>query len=197
MQILKDSVLKNALILLSLGSAVFGNTKAADPAFKKVNKAISLGEYTPTDLVTYNGVMLSKRIVHDLDRLLAAAKKDGLTLKVVSGYRSYIYQKEVFARWSKKEQSKNTKLSCAEAEKRANAYSARPGHSEHQLGTVVDILSSENNFSFTITPSLKYVTWLEKNASKYNFTISYPKGGTEYVYEPWHLRWYPPSSQPA
>ena len=56
----------------------------------------------------------------------------------------------------------------------------------------IDILSSENNFQFSSDQKLKYVSWLEKNAPKFNFTISFPKDGKEYVYEPWHIRWYPP-----
>ncbi len=184
-------MLTKILFTVIVVSAVLGYTEAADPALKKVSKTISLGDYAPHDLVTFNGVQVSKRIVQDLQRLLDAAKKDGLTLKVVSGYRGYDYQKTVFTRWVDQERTKNTKLTRAQAEELANTYSARPGHSEHQLGTVVDVLSSENNFTFTLDPKLKYVGWLEKNAPKFNFKISYPKGGTEYVYEPWHLRWYP------
>lgn len=183
----------SVLFAVIVVSAAFGFAKAADPAFKKVSKTISLGAYEPRDLVSFKGVKVSKRIVQDLERLLAAAQKDGLSLKVVSGYRSYSYQKNVFDRYVTKERAKNPKLSRQAAEDLANTYSARPGHSEHQLGTVVDILSSENNYSFSVTPDLKYVGWFEKNASKFNFVISYPKGGTEYIYEPWHLRWYPPA----
>ncbi len=185
-------LLRVALLTVIVVSAVLGSAKAADPAFKKVSKTVSLGKYTPHDLITFKEVQVSKRIVQDLERLLEAAHKDGLTLKVVSGYRSYSYQESVFNRWTNQELTKNPKLSRKAAEELANTYSARPGHSEHQLGTVVDVLSSENNYTFTSDPHLKYVGWLEKNAPKFNFTISYPKGGTEYVYEPWHIRWYPP-----
>lgn len=176
-------------------SAALGNTEAADTAYKVVTKTISLGSYIPEDLGIFRDVEVSKRIMPDLKRLLEAAKKDGLTLKVVSGYRSYEYQKTVFKRWTEREKKKNPKLTDKEAEELANTYSARPGHSEHQLGTVVDILSSENNYKFALSPQLNYVGWLEKNAPKFNFKISYPKGGTEYVYEPWHLRWYPPQTK--
>ena len=186
-------MLRVAILTVTIVSAVLGYAKAADPALKKVTKTLSLGSYTPNDLVTFRGIRVSKRIVRDLECLLEAAKKDGLTLKVVSGYRSYSYQVNVFNSWTNKELAKNPKLTRKAAEELANTYSARPGHSEHQLGTVVDVLSSENNYSFILDPNLKYVGWLEKNASKYNFIISYPKGGTEYVYEPWHIRWYPPT----
>lgn len=162
-----------------------------DPAFKRVNKKISLGCYKPANLVKFQGVMVSKRIVLDLKRLLAAAKADGLTLKVVSGYRSYEKQIQVYNSWIAKEMAKNRALTRSEAEKRADSYSARPGHSEHQLGTTVDILSAENGYQFSADRKWKYVAWLERNACRFNFKISYGPDHPEYEYEPWHIRWYP------
>jgi LAS superfamily LD-carboxypeptidase LdcB len=188
-------MLRKDLFIIFVVSAALGNTEAADNAYKVVTKTVSLGTYTPQDIAVFRGVEMSTRIMADLKSLLEAAKKDGLTLKVVSGYRSYEYQKIVFNRWKEQEKQKNPKLTDKAATEIANTYSARPGHSEHQLGTAVDILSSENNYKFSLNPELKYVGWLEKNASRFNFKISYPKGGTEYVYEPWHLRWYPPQTR--
>jgi zinc D-Ala-D-Ala carboxypeptidase len=165
--------------------------KASDPAFSTVNKTISLGKYAPKDIVVFNGIQVSKRIVPDLKKLLEAAKKAGLTLKVVSGYRSYDKQVTTFEYWIKKELERHPQWTREQAEKEANTYSAKPGHSEHQLGTTVDVLSSENNYQFSAEPSLKYIKWFEDNCQNYNFKISYPKTQTEYTYEPWHLRWYP------
>jgi len=31
-------------------------------------------------------------------------------------------------------------------------------------------------------------TWLQENAYKYGFVLSYPKGNGYYVFEPWHWR---------
>lgn len=173
--------------------AVFGNIFSAmqDPAYYIVNKKTSLGNYEPKDLVKFNGINVSKRIVKDLEKLIAAAQKDGLKLKVVSGYRSYSKQVSTFNYWINKELEKHPAWSRQQAEQEANTYSAKPGHSEHQLGTTVDILSSENNYKFSSEISLKYINWIENNCQKYNFKISYPKTQSEYVYEPWHLRWYP------
>ena len=173
-------------------SAALGVTEAADTAFKKVSKTVSLGRYAPDDIGTFRGVKVSKRIVPDLRKLIAAAKKDGITLKVQSGYRSYVSQIQTFKRWTGREMRRNKKLTQNEAEVIANTYSAKPGHSEHQLGTVVDILSSQNNYKFSSDPKLKYISWFEKNAPKFNFKISFPKGNKEYEYEPWHIRWFPP-----
>ena len=185
-------MIRKLSLSLFVVSAALGVTEAADPAFKKVSKTVSLGKYAPDDIGTFRGVKVSKRVIPDLKKLIAAAKKDGITLKVKSGYRSYDHQIKTFKRWTEREMRKNKKLSREEAEVIANTYSAKPGHSEHQLGTVVDILSSESNYKFSSDPKLKYSTWLEKNAPKFNFTISFPKGNKEYVYEPWHIRWFPP-----
>lgn len=160
-------------------------------ALKIVNKKTSLGKFIPSDLVSFQSVQVSKKIVSDLRKLLAAGKKDGIDLKVVSGYRSYTYQKKTFERWVQKELIKNPKISRTEAEVLANTYSARPGHSEHQLGTTVDILSAENGYQFESKKKLRSMDWIAANCQKYNFKISYPKDNAEYIYEPWHIRWFP------
>ncbi len=176
------------LLFISLGfMAVEGSS---DPSLLVVNKTTSLGDYKPHDLVQFKGVWVAKRIVKDLQQLLDAANQAGLTLKVVSGYRSYEMQINTFDRWTESELKKDPRLTREQAQKRANRYSARPGHSEHQLGTTVDILSAENGYKFFKNKKLKYVEWMEKNVHKYNFKISYNEGNPEYDYEPWHVRWY-------
>ena len=76
----------------------------------------------------------------------------------------------------------------------AKAYTevALPGHSEHQLGDAVDVLSVRDPVDvddrFGDTPEGR---WLDANAPAYGFVVSYPKGSqpiTGYVYEPWHIR---------
>ncbi|GIW08792.1 MAG: hypothetical protein KatS3mg060_3597 [Dehalococcoidia bacterium] len=69
--------------------------------------------------------------------------------------------------------------------------SAKPGHSEHQLGTAIDFASAENGYeldeSFANTREGK---WLLANATRYGFVLSYPAGAesiTGYAYEPWAL----------
>jgi zinc D-Ala-D-Ala carboxypeptidase len=78
---------------------------------------------------------------------------------------------------------------------KAITQSARPGHSEHQLGTTLDFRSYGNS-----TPPWEYADWgttaagrwLAANAWRYGFVMSYPKGKmkvTCYTYEPWHYRY--------
>ncbi len=157
----------------------------------EITRTKSIGRFRPKNLVNFEGIKIKKCVIRDLKNLIDLAKKDGITLKPVSGYRSYEDQVKVFDRWTQQELAKDTKISLNTAKKRANKYSAKPGHSEHQLGTTIDLLSSENNYQFSSNQKLKYVKWLEKNAHKFNFKISYPENNYEYIYEPWHIRWWP------
>lgn len=72
----------------------------------------------------------------------------------------------------------------------ANAFSADQGYSEHQLGTTVDFTTTGIGgglvTAFDTTPAYE---WLTKNAHKYGFVLSYPKGNAYYIYEPWHWRY--------
>lgn len=104
------------------------------------------------------------------------ASKNGISLKIVSGYRSYETQAAIF--------KKNVNLY---GEEKANTFSAKPGQSEHQTGLAFDINSTE--WAFADTAEGK---WLAENCHKFGFIIRYPKGKEEltgYVYEPWHIRY--------
>ncbi len=108
--------------------------------------------------------------------MFAEAEKDGISLWVKSGYRSYIDQKIIYNGYV-----------ARDGKEQADRYSARPGHSEHQTGLAFDINSTSN--SFADTPEAK---WLAENCYKYGFIIRYPKDKehiTGYIYEPWHVRY--------
>ena len=161
---------KAALLGLCLGFAGRVSSKGdtlpfLNDSLRIVNKKVSLGNFVPKDLVTFRGIQVSRCIVADLTRLLLDARKAGLTLKVVSGYRSYEKQKQVVQSWIKKERMKDPHLTHEQAEKVVDTYSARPGHSEHQLGTTVDILSAENGYQFSADKKWNYVRWLKECSS--------------------------------
>lgn len=115
------------------------------------------------------------------EKMAQAALSDGYVIKATSGFRSYETQKILF----------NNALKVDE--KRAKISIAKPGHSEHQLGTAVDITGPTVNFSsatgkFSDTPE---DLWLRENAHLFGFVQSYPKGKEEttgYRYESWHYR---------
>ena len=70
----------------------------------------------------------------------------------------------------------------------ANAFSADQGYSEHQLGTTVDFTTEAIGGAFAGFDKTSAYTWLNENAYRYGFVLSYPKNNTYYVFEPWHWR---------
>jgi D-alanyl-D-alanine carboxypeptidase len=126
-----------------------------------------------------------------LTALFDAAKQQGHVPRITSAYRSFTEQYDTFQTWVSFERQKN--LSEAQAIARAGRYSARPGHSEHQLGTVVDVnCASCVPFDRNNGQNLALWAFFERTAHEYGFVISYPRGIealTGYEYEPWHLRY--------
>ena len=147
--------------------------------------------YAPTDLVPASAAGLTGSsgaklvrsvLVDDLAAMRAAWEAAGLTVIVESAYRSYAAQAATFDGWA-------TRLGHAEALVR----SARPGHSEHQLGTAIDVTSPgwTNRFGDWGRESAEGA-WMAEHAWEYGFVMSYPAGSqaaTCFSYEPWHFRW--------
>ena len=111
-----------------------------------------------------------------LTRMLDRAKRDGVDLKIVSAYRSFEMQTEL----------KNGYLQTFGYG--ANAFSADQGYSEHQLGTTVDVTDPDTGGTYVSFEDTRAFKWLQKNAYRYGFILSYPPDNEFYVYEPWHWR---------
>ncbi|PIQ68716.1 MAG: hypothetical protein COV91_02635 [Candidatus Taylorbacteria bacterium CG11_big_fil_rev_8_21_14_0_20_46_11] len=113
-----------------------------------------------------------------LQRLLNDAKAQNITLYVKSAYRSFGEQ-----------QSLKSTYSVIYGAGTANSFSADQGYSEHQLGTTVDFITSGLGGQLTTSfDKTEVFQWLQTNAYRYGFTLSYPAGNTYYAYEPWHWR---------
>ncbi|PGS41741.1 D-alanyl-D-alanine carboxypeptidase [Bacillus cereus] len=158
-----------------------------------VNKEYGLPEdYKPEDLVvpnvsfSFSGTVeksyLRKEAAEALERLFDLAKKEGIELNAVSGFRSYDYQKNLYANNVKRKGQEHT-----------DRFSAKPGHSEHQTGLTMDVSSKSANNELELTfANTKEGKWLKENAYRAGFIIRYPKGKesiTGYAYEPWHIRY--------
>ncbi|MCJ8008366.1 SH3 domain-containing protein [Lederbergia wuyishanensis] len=116
------------------------------------------------------------------NKMLTDAKKKKISFQVISGFRSYDYQKNLYNRYVK---------TYGEAE--ASRFSAKAGHSEHQTGLTFDIGGPNQAHwlkeSFDKTAEGK---WLAVNAHRFGFIMRYPNGKesiTGYMYEPWHFRY--------
>jgi D-alanyl-D-alanine carboxypeptidase len=159
-------------------------------AVDKVYKLPSTYAPAVVNLSLTGGGQLTQTAANAMTSLFQDASSKGLSLRIASSYRSYQTQVSTFEGWVQSEMAKG--YSRAEAEARANTYSAKPGHSEHQLGTTADI-SCVGCTSFDFGPGNSAVYfYLEQNAHKFGFVISYPKNMqllTGYTYEPWHIRY--------
>ncbi|MDO8469540.1 MAG: M15 family metallopeptidase [bacterium] len=110
-----------------------------------------------------------------LHSMFAAAARDGVTLQVVSAYRSFAEQAAVKSGY---------KVVYGSG---ANKFSADQGYSEHQLGTAIDITTPDRAVFSRFETSAAY-TWLVDHAHQFGFALSYPKGNAYYQFEPWHWR---------
>jgi LAS superfamily LD-carboxypeptidase LdcB len=162
-------------------------TSVLDPMYRLSSS------YKPTNLVriTWRGVIspkggywLKREAADALSAMFTEAKRAKISLKILSAYRSYTTQVRVFANWVAKS-----------GLQQARKYSAVPGHSEHQLGTTVDIGSltgvAWSNPKFATSPT---ALWLEAHAYKFGFVRSYPAGAANialscYGAEAWHWRY--------
>lgn len=165
-------------------------TAYADWSRTLVDTALRLpADYEPSDLVPLTTAgfpderLVRSVLVDDLTALREAATAAGMYLAVQSAYRSYSYQEDTFAYW--------VNVDGYEA---ALASSARPGHSEHQLGTVIDFRSADGPPAWDLADwaTTPEGAWLQDNAAEYGFVMSYPKDSRDvtcYIYEPWHYRY--------
>jgi D-alanyl-D-alanine carboxypeptidase len=112
----------------------------------------------------------------------AAAQADGVSLTMISAFRDLKTQEQLF--FGVKEQRSQ------DATKRAEV-SAPPGYSEHHTGYAMDLgdgnaLGTNLEADFANTAAFH---WLEQNALKYSFEMSFPPDNKQGVsYEPWHWR---------
>ena len=108
--------------------------------------------------------------------LSTAASKENLSIYIGSGYRSYSDQEKIYDNYVKED-----------GQEKADTYSAKPGHSEHQTGLCIDVNTIDDAFGYT-----QESAWLAAHAHEYGFIIRYPQGKediTGYQYEPWHIRY--------
>lgn len=119
-----------------------------------------------------------------LEEMFAACKAEtGVTLKAVSGYRSYQRQATIY----------QNKLDRVKTRAKADQFVARPGASEHQLGLAMDV--GQKNDDVNLTSSFgktKGGKWVAEHCWEYGFILRYQEGWedvTGYAFEPWHVRY--------
>lgn len=155
-----------------------------------VNRNICLPKhYLPDDLVKIHQKWnfhtsdypkyLRKYVASKIEHMLQTAEDQGIYIRVFSAFRSFEKQQYLYLREISSSGWNQNKV-------------AKPGHSEHQLGTTVDLCGLDPgtvlhpNFDLT-----REGRWLKENAPKFGFYQSYTeenKHKTGYMPEPWHYR---------
>lgn len=148
-----------------------------------VNKYNKLPDnYEIDDLVTLDkeyssrGEKIREIAYKDLKVMFDKAREDGINLNVISGYRTSEKQNTLFKNSVKKNGIEHALM-----------YSAKMGHSEHQLGLAIDINTTQESFKNT-----NEYKWLKNNSYKYGFIERYKENKeniTGFAYEPWHYRY--------
>jgi len=141
-------------------------------------------EASPNHLIdVYPGLSIHKDTFKALMAMSSAAEAQGINLVLLSGFRSHDLQEEIF--FNVKSARNQTAIERARV-------SAPPGFSEHSTGFAIDLGDGqrrETDFmvSFEETKAFK---WLQRNAARYHFILSFPRGNPQGVsYEPWHWRY--------
>jgi zinc D-Ala-D-Ala carboxypeptidase len=137
---------------------------------------LTLSAYAEDVVINKTELYVSSVMIQDFLAMVRAARSHGIILDVSSAYRSEAYQRGLFERYVE-----------THGREQAERFSARPGTSQHQLGTAIDFGSITREFENTDAGR-----WLFEHAWKYGFSLSYPdgyEGITGYIYEPWHYRY--------
>ena len=125
-------------------------------------------------------VQLDPSAAAALHAMFAAATHDGVTLQVVSAYRSVAYQQHLV----------RMKLQRGMSIQAALSINTAPGYSEHHSGCAVDLTApgtapAEQSFAKTAAYS-----WLLRRGAQFGFHLSYPQGNEHRIeFEPWHWRY--------
>ena len=111
-----------------------------------------------------------------------AANQDGITLVLVSAFRSIERQHELVDAKRKKGIPDSDIFNVL----------ARPGFSEHHTGRALDLHTPNSALleeEFETTPAFE---WMQQNAHSFGFKLSYPRDNPYgIVYEPWHWCFHP------
>ena len=174
----------------------FGDREALDDSYEDWRSTILdttfrlPHSYVPPDLVSVEKAGFPEPqttrsfVIPDLRRLREAAAEAGHPIGMIWGYRSYRTQVSVFEH-----------SVAANGSRHALSHAARPGHSEHQLGTAFDFKTEGASDVDKTWESQPTGRWMAENAWRFGFVMSYPRGREDetcYGYEPWHYRYFGP-----
>lgn len=155
-------------LLQKYSKVYFLNEHYAPPRITQVDKKYVYSE----DRAQY----MHAQAIPFFEDMVEDALADGVELYIVSSYRSFGTQSALKNAYSVTYGSG------------ANAFSADQGYSEHQLGTTIDFTTTGINGGLDGFQNTPAYAWLQKNAHRFGFVLSYPESNAYYIFEPWHWR---------
>lgn len=152
------------------------------------------------NMIQNRNFQLLPEVARSFELMKEAALKDSINIKIVSSFRSFNKQKEIWSRKFKKNDSlgfsKNKNIL------KIIEYSTIPGTSRHHWGTDIDIV--DDNFKpegdvlltekfYNDGPYVQLKKWLDMNSEKFGFYIVYTKNSKRkgFKHEPWHYSFKP------
>lgn len=145
-----------------------------------VNPWNNIGDYSP-ETAQLENVYLDARIIDAMEQFVAAARAEGLSVRLNSGYRTYYDQSYLYNR---KVAEYGTEV--------AKTIVAPPGTSEHQSGLACDITDRSYEYLNSELENTELYKWMSAHCQEYGFIVRYPKDKqdiTGIIYEPWHFRY--------
>lgn len=178
----------------SSSSGATGTEVSGDWKLVLINPTHSISQELGFATDEVQGYKVDARMAPALREMLAAAKADGYSLTIISGYRTIERSRILYQ--NKVQEYKNAGYSDADAKVEAAKWVAPPGTSEHHTGLAADIISSDyyNKYSDLVEEfeNEPEAIWLRENAPRFGFILRFPKDKEEITgihYEPWHFRY--------
>jgi len=152
-----------------------------------------------------DSIKLEKNTFIAMEKMRKAALLDGVKIKVVSGFRDFERQKQIWNRKFKKFTTENN-LSDLDAIKEIIRFSTIPGTSRHHWGTEIDVIDEDFKNEKNLLISKKYEEggifeklkkWMDNNSQKFGFYLTYDNNINRkgFEYEPWHYSYLPESKR--
>ncbi len=151
------------------------------------------------------GINLQKEAHDAFVDMKKAAYQDGIDLKIISSYRSYERQRQIFERkfLTYTEEQGMDPLAAID---KIIEYSTIPGTSRHHWGTDMDVIDGYPRTEGDVLvpekfgeggPFENFKKWMDEHANRYDFHLVYTDNPKRrgFKYEPWHYS-YAPLSKP-
>jgi D-alanyl-D-alanine carboxypeptidase len=142
------------------------------PAFEEAKELVDVGPNLVDRMQR-----LTPETAASWQEMQSAARDDGITLMIVSGFRSIDYQAGLIRK----------KINAGQSLSDILAVNAAPGFSEHHTGLAIDVASPGSRPLSEEFEASEAFAWLRENAENFGFSMSYPRENPQgFIYEPWH-----------